>query len=76
MRFEVADNGTGMDGELQNKIFTQFFSTKGAKRTGLGLLVTQKTINEHGGTIDVKSEPGRGTTFTIWLPGKESENED
>ncbi|MCK5244074.1 MAG: response regulator [Desulfobacterales bacterium] len=76
VRFTVADNGSGMDAEVQNKIFTQFFSTKGARGTGLGLLVTQKIMEEHGGTIDVKSEPGKGTRFTIRLPGRESEKEN
>ncbi len=76
VRFTVADNGSGMDAEVQNKIFTQFFSTKGARGTGLGLLVTQKIMEEHGGTIDVKSEPGKGTIFTIRLPGRESEKEN
>ena len=68
--FEVVDNGCGMDKETQSKIFAEFFSTKGTRGTGLGLLVTQKIIKEHGGTLDVVSQPDKGTEFTIWLPGK------
>jgi PAS domain S-box-containing protein len=68
--FEVIDNGCGMDEETQSKIFAEFFSTKGGRGTGLGLLVTQKIVNEHGGTMDVASQPGEGTVFTIRLPGK------
>ncbi len=72
--FEVIDNGCGMDDEVKNKIFSQFFSTKGARGTGLGLLVAQKIANEHGGAIHVESQLGKGTTFTVRLPGKEGEN--
>jgi PAS domain S-box-containing protein len=67
--FEVIDNGCGMGEETQSKLFAEFFSTKGTRGTGLGLLVTQKIVNEHGGTMDVVSQPGKGTTFTIRLPG-------
>lgn len=75
MIFEVSDNGCGMDDDVKDRIFTEFFSTKGARGTGLGLLVTQKIIREHGGTIDVESDPGKGTTFTIRVPGRQQENE-
>ena len=68
--FEVIDNGCGMGEETQSKLFAEFFSTKGTRGTGLGLLVTQKIVNEHGGTMDVVSQLGKGTTFTIRLPGK------
>ena len=70
IRFEVRDNGSGMDDEVKSKLFASFFSTKGAKGTGLGLLVTRKLIDEHNGQIDVASEPGKGTVFTIRLPLK------
>ncbi|MCK4469324.1 MAG: PAS domain S-box protein, partial [Desulfobacterales bacterium] len=66
--FEVIDNGCGMDKEVRDRIFTEFFSTKGSRGTGLGLLVTQKIIHEHGGIINVDSQPGKGTRFTIRLP--------
>ncbi len=68
VRFEVGDNGMGMDDEVQDKIFTSFFSTKGHKGTGLGLLVSRKLIEEHGGSIEVESEPGEGTTFIVKVP--------
>ncbi len=70
MVFEVIDNGCGMGEETQSKLFAEFFSTKGTRGTGLGLLVTQKIVNEHGGTMDVVSRLGKGTTFTIRLQGK------
>ncbi|MEJ2717289.1 MAG: HAMP domain-containing sensor histidine kinase [Deltaproteobacteria bacterium] len=66
--FEVSDNGVGMDEETKTKVFSSFFSTKGSKGTGLGLLVTSKIVQEHGGEISFESEPGEGTTFTISLP--------
>ncbi len=66
--FEIIDNGMGMDPDVQAKLFSRFFSTKGHRGTGLGLLVTRKLVQEHGGTIDVASEPSHGTTFTICLP--------
>ena len=68
IRLDVADNGCGMDDSVKDKLFTSFFSTKGAKGTGLGLLVTGKLIEEHNGTVTVDSELGQGTTFSIRLP--------
>jgi PAS domain S-box-containing protein len=68
VRFEVSDNGTGMNAEVKEKMFTSFYSTKGHRGTGLGLLVTQKLIEEHGGRIDVETEVGKGTTLTVRLP--------
>jgi PAS domain S-box-containing protein len=66
--FEVIDNGCGMDYEVKQKVFTTFFTTKGLGGTGLGLLMTKKIVQEHGGTIELTSEPGQGTTFRILLP--------
>jgi signal transduction histidine kinase len=68
VRFDIIDNGMGMDEAVRSKLFSSFFSTKGSQGTGLGLLVTSKLIEEHQGTIDVVSELGQGTTFTIRLP--------
>ena len=68
IRFDVSDNGSGMSEELQEKLFTSFFSTKGHRGTGLGLMVTRKLVEEHGGSIEVDSQPGVGTTFTMHLP--------
>ncbi|WP_447974811.1 PAS domain-containing sensor histidine kinase [Nitrospira sp. Kam-Ns4a] len=65
----VADTGHGIPKEDLPKIFIPFFTTKETgKGTGLGLTVVHGIIQEHGGTIAVDSEPGRGTTFTISLP--------
>jgi PAS domain S-box-containing protein len=68
LRFEVSDNGCGMTEEVRSKLFSSFFSTKGVKGTGLGLLVTAKLVEEHKGTIDVVSTEGEGTTFILRLP--------
>ena len=61
-----------MTEEVRAQLFSSFFSTKGAKGTGLGLLVTRKLIEENDGVIEVDSEPGKGTTFRIKLPLKRS----
>jgi two-component system, NtrC family, sensor kinase len=66
--FEVKDNGCGMDDETRRQLFTPMFSSKGGKGTGLGLLVTEKLIEEHNGSIDIETSPGKGSTFTIRLP--------
>jgi signal transduction histidine kinase len=68
--FQVSDNGCGMSEEVVKKIFTSFFSTKGSKGTGLGLLITQKIVQEHGGTIKVKSRTGVGTSFELKFPAR------
>ncbi|MBT8407598.1 MAG: hypothetical protein KJP05_09080 [Deltaproteobacteria bacterium] len=68
----VEDNGAGMPEKILQRIFDVFFSTKGSQGTGLGLAVTKKIIDEHGGKIEAESTPDQGTTFTIQLPiGKE-----
>jgi signal transduction histidine kinase len=66
--FEITDNGIGMDGETQDKIFTPFFSSKGTKGTGLGLFIANTIIKQHGGDINVKSRIGQGTRFQIRIP--------
>ena len=71
IKFEVSDNGAGMDKEVLKRLFTSFFSTKGHRGTGLGLMVSRKLIEEHGGTIAVNSQLGEGTVFTIRLPYRE-----
>jgi signal transduction histidine kinase len=68
--FEVTDNGCGMDQEVKARVFTTFFTTKGGKGTGLGLLTTRKIVQEHGGRIDIDSLVHEGTTFRIRLPRK------
>ena len=64
----VADNGEGISVPMQRKLFEPFHSTKGLRGTGLGLVVTKKVVDEHGGTIAFESTPGAGSTFTIHLP--------
>lgn len=65
---EVADNGMGIDKELKNQVFEDFFTSKGDKGTGLGLMVTQKILKEHGGGITFRSRPSVGTTFVAKFP--------
>ncbi|MBN2626732.1 MAG: hypothetical protein JXA95_08700 [Spirochaetales bacterium] len=70
VRIEIEDNGPGMDKDVKNRVFDPFFTTKQVGGgTGLGLSVAFFIVREgHHGTIDVRSEPGRGTVFTIHLP--------
>jgi two-component system NtrC family sensor kinase len=64
----VEDNGVGIPPEARQEIFEVFYSTKGNRGTGLGLAVTKKIVEEHGGRITVESAPGQGSRFTIRLP--------
>jgi PAS domain S-box-containing protein len=66
--FEVADDGCGMDREVQKLAFTNFFTTKGSGGTGLGLLLTRKIVQEHGGRIAFESSSGEGTLFRLTFP--------
>ena len=65
---EVADTGVGMTDEVLQKVFDPFFSTKRRGGTGLGLSISQTLVTRQGGNISAVSKPGRGTTFSIWLP--------
>ncbi len=67
VEIEISDTGTGMTEEIRGRIFDPFFTTKDTG-TGLGLAITHGIIIQHGGTIDVQSNPGFGTKFTIRLP--------
>ncbi len=65
---EIADTGTGLSAEECERLFTPYYTSK-AHGTGLGLAIVQSIVSDHGGRITVHSEPGRGTTFMIELPG-------
>lgn len=66
--FTVRDNGMGMDRETMDRMFTLFFSSKGSLGTGIGMFVTHQIIRAHGGTIEVESAVGAGSTFRVSLP--------
>ena len=74
--FAVSDNGTGMDRETREKAFSMFFSSKGAEGTGLGLFISHKIVKSHGGRVELTSEPGEGTTFTVHMPLKPAPEEE
>jgi two-component system nitrogen regulation sensor histidine kinase GlnL len=66
---EVADEGGGISLEVQEKLFTPFFTTK-PTGSGLGLVISHKIVEEHGGRLAMKSSPGKGTTVRVYLPAK------
>jgi len=69
IRLDVRDTGAGIPADLLDKVFDPFFTTKPVgEGTGLGLTICHRIVEEHGGTIDVESELGKGTTFIIKLP--------
>jgi len=68
---EIADDGPGIPAEIKERIFEVFFSSRGGG-TGLGLPIARQIVNRHGGTIDVETAEGRGTTFRIRLPRRQS----
>ena len=70
----VKDTGTGIDPAIKNKIFDPFFTTKDVgEGTGLGLAVTYSLVQQMGGNVDMQSEPGKGTAFTISLPSSQEQ---
>jgi signal transduction histidine kinase len=71
---EVSDTGTGLTKEECERLFTPYYTSK-ARGTGLGLAIVQSVVSDHGGRISVGSEPGRGTTFMIELPGNQEKLE-
>jgi len=70
----IADNGSGIDEETKANLFQPFYSTKGLRGTGLGLAVTKKIIEEHGGTITVESAPDEGSTFTLSISSEQRQD--
>jgi signal transduction histidine kinase len=65
---EVEDTGCGMDYDVKQKAFTSFFTTKGKGGTGIGLLITRKIVQQHGGAVTVTSIPGKGAAFRLSFP--------
>ena len=66
--FQIEDDGSGIPGAVGDQVFEDFFSTKGREGTGLGLMVAQQIIEEHGGNITFNSTEGEGTTFRAIFP--------
>jgi signal transduction histidine kinase len=68
VKFEVEDNGIGMERETREKAFSLFFSSKGSEGTGLGLFIANKIAAAHNGTIRIDSEVDMGTRFAVIIP--------
>ena len=74
LRVTVADTGSGIPEEIRDRIFEPFFTTKEkSKGTGMGLAIVYGIVKNHGGTVQVESREGEGTTFRVYLPLAESE---
>ena len=76
VEYQVIDTGVGMDAKMLGRIFQSFFSTKGTMGSGIGLMMSKKIIDRHAGQIDVRSQPGAGTSFIIRLPCKTEPDDD
>lgn len=70
--FTVSDNGIGMDEERKRKLFTPDYSSKGSKGMGLGLFISNRILRSHGGGITMDSKAGKGSSFSVKLPKKQS----
>jgi len=69
VRLLVSDNGMGMDKDTVSHVFDPYFTTKSlGKGSGLGLTIVYTIVRQSGGCISLQSEPGKGSTFTIFLP--------
>lgn len=71
IRYRVTDTCCGMDEATKTRLFQRFFTTKGERGTGIGLMLTRTIVHRHNGTLDVSSQPGQGSCFTINLPGQQ-----
>ena len=69
----ICDNGRGIDEEIREKIFSPFVTSKSGG-TGLGLPITKKLVEAHGGTIELTSEPGQGAEFVLTVPKRSAES--
>lgn len=74
-RIEISDTGAGLTKEECERLFTPYYTTK-QHGTGLGLAIVQSVVSDHGGSISVESEPGKGTTFRIDLPARRTSTGD
>jgi CheY-like chemotaxis protein len=73
----ISDDDVGMDAETRSKIFEPFFTTKGKGRgTGLGMAVVSAAVERHAGFLELESEPGKGTTFSLFFPLAEEPPDD
>jgi signal transduction histidine kinase len=63
----IQDTGCGIPSEQLNGIFKPFYTTK-EKGSGLGLMIVQRILRDHGGRVEMESQLGQGTTFRVWLP--------
>jgi signal transduction histidine kinase len=68
MRFRVADTCGGMPAPVRAKALRRFFTTKGSRGTGIGLMLSQKIVAQHGGRLEIDSHWGRGTRVDLRLP--------
>ncbi len=75
VEYRVIDNCGGMDAKVREKLFRTFFSTKGKRGSGIGLMLTHKIIKQHNGVIEVESEPGEGSQFRVRLPERHDEED-
>jgi signal transduction histidine kinase len=76
VEYRVEDTGIGMEQETVKKIFQGFFSTKGTMGSGLGLMMSKKIVDRHGGQIEVRSQKGTGTTFIVRLPRRTARDDE
>jgi len=77
---EIADNGIGIPDSVMDKIFDPYFTTKHKSSmhngTGLGLFIAHQNVQDHGGTIEARSQVEQGTTFVVTLPAKPPAGEE